>query len=138
MTRSKVSIIEHKLYLNPGTHDIEEVMIIYDNNTVGVSIEYHAGSTAKGALLNFMFETDNGVIDFDKSMILPVMLNVTQDFLPIQLFPGEYRVFFHDIEQSGTLSSGFGYPAVSQRLTITTGKEYIIITTNNVYTTIIF
>ena len=128
----------HINYLNPGTHDIEEATIMLENNTVGVSIEYHAGSTAQGALLNLMFENDNGDIDFDKSMVLPVMLNVTQDILPIQLFPGQYRVFFHDIEQSGTLSRGFGYPAVSERLTITTGKGYNIKKNCHLYTTIIF
>ena len=115
-------------------------MIIPENNTVGVLIEYHAGSTATGALLNFMFETGDGNIDFDKSVILVLKLNnITRGYiLPIQLFPGQYRVFLHDIEQSGTLSRGFRYPAVSQRLAITTGKGYIIITTNNVYTTILF
>ena len=94
-------------------------MLLFENNTVGVSIEYHAGSTAKGALLNFMFETGNGSIE---SVILPVKSNITQGhILPIRLFPGEYRVFFHDIEQSGTLLSGLGYPALSQQLTISTG-----------------
>ena len=100
-------------------------MLIRENNTVGVSIEYHAGSTAKGALLNFMFETGNGSIDFEKSVILPVKSNITRGYiiLPIQLFPGQYRVFFHDIEQSGTLLSGLGYPALSQQLTISTGTN---------------
>ena len=93
-----------------------------ENNTVGVSIKYHAGSTAKGALLNLMFETGNGSIDFEKSVILPVKSNITGGYiLPIRLFPGQYRVFFHDIEQSGTLLSGLGYPALSQKLTISTG-----------------
>ena len=97
-------------------------MIIPENNTVGVSIAYHAGSNAKGALLNFIFETDNGCIDFDKSVILPVKSNITRGYiLPIRLFPGEYRVFFHDIEQSGTLLSGLGYPALTRQLTISTG-----------------
>ena len=125
--------------MNPGTHDIERAVIVPENNTVGVCIAYHSGSTAEGALLNFMFETDNGSIDFEKSAILPVRSNITRGYiLPLRLFPGEYRVFFHDIEQTGILSRDFGYPAVSQRLAITTGKGYIIITTNNVYTTIIF
>ena len=100
---------------------------MFGNNTVGVSIEYHAGSTAKGALLNFMFETGNGSTDFDfnKSVILPVKSNITRGYiLPIRLFPGEYRVFFHDIEQSGTLLSGLGYPALSQKLTISTGINH--------------
>ena len=101
-------------------------MIVPENNTVGVCIAYHVGSTAKGALLNFMFETGNGSIDFEKSVILPVKLNITGGYsiLPLRLFPGEYRVFFHDIEQSGTLLRGLGYPTVSQRLTVSTGKEY--------------
>ena len=88
--------------LNPGTHDIEGAVIVPENNTVGVCIAYHVGSTAKGALLNFMFETGNGSIDFEKSVILPVKLNITGGYiiLPLRLFPGEYRVFFHDIEQS--------------------------------------
>ena len=114
--------------MNPCTHDIEGALIVPENNTVGVCIAYHAGSTAKGALLNFMFESDDGNIDFDKSVILVVKLNASRGYiLPIQLFPGQYQVFFHDVEQSGTLSRGFGYPAVSQRLTITTGKGYIVL-----------
>ena len=97
-------------------------MLIRENNTVGVSIAYHAGSTAKGALLNFMFETGNESIDFEKSAILLVKSNVPRGhILPIQLFPGQYQVFFHDIEQSETLLSGLGYPALSQQLTISTG-----------------
>ena len=96
---------------------------MFENNTVGVSIEYHTGSTAKGALLNLMFETDDENINFDKSVILPVKSNITQGhILPIRLFHGRYRVFFHDIEQSGTLLSGLGYPALSQKLTISTGS----------------
>ena len=95
---------------------------MFENNTVGVSIEYHAGSTAKGVLLNFMFETGDGSIDFEKSVILLVKSNITQGhILPIRLFPGQYRVFFHDIERSGTLSSGLAYPALSLKLTISTG-----------------
>ena len=102
-------------------------MFIRENNTVGVSIEYHAGSTAKGALLNFMFETDDENINFEKSVILPVKSNITREYiLPIQLFHGWYRVFFHDIEQSGTLLSGVGYPAFSQQLTISTGTNLTI------------
>ena len=97
---------------------------MFENNTVGVSIEYHAGSTAKGALLIFMFETDDENINFEKSVILPVKSNITRGhILPIQLFPGQYRVFFHDIEQSGTLLSGLEYPALSQQLTISTGTN---------------
>ena len=70
-------------------------MLLFENNTVGVSIEYHAGSTAKGALLNFMFVTGNGSIDYEKSVILPVKSNITRGhILPIRLFPGQYRVFF--------------------------------------------
>ena len=97
-----------------------------ENNTVGVSIEYHTGSTAKGALLNFMFETGNGCIDFEKSVILPVKSNITRGYniLPIRLFPGEYLVFCHDIEQSGMLLSGLGYPALSEKLTISTGINH--------------
>ena len=95
---------------------------MFENNTVGVYIEYHAGSTAKGALLNLLFETGNGCIDFDKSVILPVKSNITGGYiLPIRLLPGQYRVFFHDIEQSRTLSNGLGYPALSQKFTISTG-----------------
>ena len=99
---------------------------MFENNTVSVSIEYHAGSTAKGALLNFMFETGNGSIDYEKSVILPVKSNITRGhILPIQLFPGQYRVFFHDIEQSGMLLSGLGYPALSQQFNIiSTGTYY--------------
>ena len=100
-------------------------MLIRYNNTVGVSIEYHSCSDAEGALLNFMFETGNGSIDYEKSLILPVKSNITRGhILPIRLFPGEYRVFFHDIEQSGTLSSGLGYPALSRELTISTGINH--------------
>ena len=43
-----------------------------------------------------MFETGNGGIDFDKPVILPVKSNITRGH--IRLFPGQYRVFFHDIE----------------------------------------
>ena len=70
-----------------------------------MSIAYQAGSTAKGALLNLMFVTGNGSIDYEKSVILPVKSNITGGYiLPIRLFSGQYRVFFHDIERSGTLN----------------------------------
>ena len=99
-------------------------MFIRENNTVGVSIEYHTGSTAKGALLIFVFETDDENIKFEESVILPVKSNITREYiLPIQLFHGRYRVFLHDIERSGTLLSGLGYPALSQKLTISTGTN---------------
>ena len=69
---------------------------MFKNNTVGVSIEYHAGSTAKGALLNLMFVTGNGSIDYEKSVILPVKSNITRGhILPIfNYFTDSIECFF--------------------------------------------
>ena len=102
-------------YSNLGTHDIEGAVLITNNDTVDVSIDYHIGSNATGALLNFVYETDSGDIDFNRSVIVPVNRIDTEDInhtLPARLYSGQYVVFIHDIERSGALLSGLRYPAV--------------------------
>ena len=94
-------------------------MLITDNDTVDVSINYHIGSNATGALLNFVYETDSGDIDFNRSVIITVNRIDTEDTnhtLTARLYSRQYVVFFHDIERSGALLSGLRYPAVRSEL----------------------
>ena len=91
---------------------------------VQVSVGYSEGSSASGALFSFVFLTEDGGVDFNRSALLALDGNTS--LLPFNLHPGHYRVYVYDIEQDGTLSNGVLYPAVTEELNVTgngRGKE---------------
>lgn len=73
-------------------------------------IEVTFNSDARGALFNFVFTNNT----FIHSTL--VAFSNSSSLLPFRLFSGLYIIFVHDIEHEGTLSSGVGYPAVTNTL----------------------
>ena len=101
-------------------HDIEDVAVRMNSaNDTEVVTVYSEGSTARGALFDFVFIDDNGDVNFTRSGFLALDRNTSLHLiLPFNLYPGQYRVFVYDIESDGTLSNGVGYPAGTDELII--------------------
>ena len=79
----------------------------------GISTTYFEDSPASGALYSFAFITYLGGVDFNRSFLLSLDRNTSQNYTqPLDLYSGHYRVYVYDIEHDGTLSSGVRYPAV--------------------------
>ena len=96
------------------------------NGDVTLTAVYSKYSTASGALFGFVFITDSGDVDFNRSFLLALDRNT----LPFDLYPGHYRVYVYDIEHDRTLHNGVGYPAVTEELFISitnTGNDFQVI-----------
>jgi hypothetical protein len=82
------------------------------NNGIEIATEYSGHSNAGGALIVFIFITNSGEVNFNRSALLALDTNASLNYiLPFDLYTGQYRVYVYDIEQNGTLSSGVAYPA---------------------------
>ena len=103
------------------------MITLTESNTVNIHTLYSEGSAASGALFSFVFLTEDGGVDFNRSALLALDRNTSLNHtLPFKLHPGHYRVYVYDIEQDGTLSNGVQYPAVTEELNVTgngRGKE---------------
>lgn len=106
-----------------GTHGIANATVTQSSaGSVAVSTEYTNNSDESGALFNLVFINDREEVDFSRSILLPLDRITSGTYtLPFDPYPGQYRVFVYDIESDGTLTSGVGYPAVTDEL-ITTGN----------------
>lgn len=108
----------------PGTHDITGAVVEEENSIVNVMLSYCRYSSAKGAVMNFVFINDAGVVDLKKSVLSTVDAVTSHNYsVPFGLSAGMYRVFMYDIEQDGTLSNGVGYPAVRNVFTASQGYQ---------------
>lgn len=123
-----------------GTHGILSATPITGSNTseFHMKIAYYNHSNTRGALLNIVFITNDGDVDFAKSALLPLVKeHHPNGMLPQKLYhSGHYKIHVYDIEYDGTLSNGVGYPAAStdeipidrQSKHLLTSKMIIIIT----------
>ena len=120
----------HVLVLTPlGTHDIVNSQTSQtEEHAIIVTTRYSEHSTASGAMFSFVFITDSGDVDFNRSFLLALDRNTSHNhILPFDLYPGHYRVYVYDIEHDRTLHNGVGYPAVSEELVTiltNTGKSF--------------
>ena len=88
-----------------------------EERAITVTTVYSEHSSARGALFSFVFITDSGDVDFSRSFLLALDRNTSDNHtLPVDLYPGHYRVYVYDIEHDGTLHNGVGYPAVTEEL----------------------
>ena len=89
---------------------------------IEVSLNYSAGSVARGALLNYVGITDGGEVDIERSVLLTLNRNALSHG---NLSPGEYRVFIYDIGHDGMLeiSDGVSYPAVRAEVEISENSQ---------------
>ena len=106
-----------------GTHGLTNVMIRETESSVTVSTNYLEGSAVSGALFSFVFLTEDGGVDFNRSTLLIGDRN-SSILEACDLFPGHYLFYAYDIECYGTLSNGVVYPAVSEELFILYGNTH--------------
>jgi hypothetical protein len=81
------------------------------NGMINTSVTYSEHSTASGALFSFVYIAESGRVNFNRSFLLALDKNTSNNTLPFNLYPGHYQVYTYDIEHDGTLSNGAGYPA---------------------------
>ena len=87
------------------------------NGKLTLTASYSEHSTASGALFSFVFITDSGDVDFNRSFLMALDRNTSHNHtLPFDLYPGHYRVYVYDIELDGALHNGVGYPAATEEL----------------------
>ena len=90
-------------------------MFTENDCTIPLTAVYSENSAARGTLFSFVFITDSGDVDFNRSFLLALDRNTSQNYtLPFDLYPGQYQVYVYDIEYDGTLHNGLGYPAVTE------------------------
>ena len=97
-----------------GTHGVQDTIVTRnERNEITVTITYTLQSRESGALLQFI-SSDGDTLDFSRSAILALDRNTPAKYsVPIDLFPGQYRILAYDIENDGTLNNGVVYPAVN-------------------------
>ena len=97
-----------------------------------ISTQFCKGSAVSGALFSFVFLTEDGGVDFNRSALLALDRNTSLNHtLPFNLHPGHYRVYVYDIEQDGTLSNGVQYPAVTNEFKYNNDSN--LISTDDIY-----
>ena len=97
-----------------------------ESNAVSISTLYSEGSAARGALFSFVFLTEDGGVDFNRSALLVLDRNTSLNHtLPFNLHPGHYRVYVYDIESNGLLLDGTGYPAVTSELSVEGDNSFL-------------
>ena len=118
------------------THDISSsATLLTENSQVNVMTLYFEGSSAAGALYEFIFITDSGAVDFTRSALVALNRSTSGNYvLPFNLSAGQYRVFVYDIEQNGTVWGGVQYPASRDEVTINesnSGTKCVSVDYNN-------
>ena len=108
---------------NAGTHDIMDILLSSYGNNLEVVVTFFAESTARGAVMNCVSVNDSGEINITSSVLLTLERNNSTAMSSFNLYPGQYQVFVYDIEQDGTLSSGVGYPAVTDQLLVSGNRN---------------
>ena len=98
--------------------------MIFDVNDYSVNIiaYFVANSTATGGLFNFFFvDESDGSIDIRKSYSMEVhRSNISNGImLPLDLWPGLYRVYVYDIESNQRLTDGLNYQAKDKSYRVT-------------------
>ena len=118
-----------------GTHDILNATTTEtDDDAIVITTLYSEHSDARGALFDFVFIDDNGDVDWYRSVLLALDRNISLNHTlpqPFNLYPGQYKVFIYDIERSGKLSNGVGYPAVMNELLANEGNALVCLRTCN-------
>ena len=78
-----------------------DATFISHNDTTEVIVNFFADSTARGAVMNCVSISTSGDVNFTSSVLLTLgRINDTAT-TSIDLYPGEYSVYFYDIEQDG-------------------------------------
>ena len=81
-----------------GTHDIMDVLVNSNGNTIEVVVTFFAGSTARGAVMNCVSVNDSGEINItsSRSVLLTLERINSTAITSFNLYPGQYQVFVYD------------------------------------------
>ena len=91
---------------------------------IGTNSVTDTSTTASWALFSFMFLTEDGGMDFNRSAPLVLDRNTSLNHtLPFNLHPGHYRVYVYDMEQDGTLSTGLLHPVEEKEHWVSNGTK---------------
>ena len=93
-----------------------DAIFVSHNDTTELIVNFFADSTARGAVMNCVSISTSGVVNFTSSVLLTLERINDTATTAIDLYPGEYSVYFYDIEQDGKLSLGEGYSAVTDQV----------------------
>ena len=115
-----LTIILEVAIIIAGTHDIENVTVIEENNRVTAKTEYFEHSTARGALYVIMSQDATGLVCMTQDK------NTPNSTIPFILSGGSMTLFVYDIESNGTLANGVGYPAVNGEIVTSGTTEGVI------------
>ena len=96
--------------MHSGTHGIRDVVITPDFQ---VSTIYSDQAPESGCLVVLLSDDVNSeFVNFTRSVTFAIDNTTSLNYtLPVELFPGRYRVLFYDVEQDGMLFTGTTYPA---------------------------
>ena len=94
-----------------------------NGNTIEVVVTFFAESTARGAVMNCVSVNDSAEINITSSVLLTLERFNSTAMTSFNLYPGQYQVLVYDIEQDGTLSSGVGYPAITDQLLVSGNRN---------------
>ena len=94
-----------------------------NGNTIEVVVTFFAESTARGAVMNCVSVNESGEINITSSVLLTLERINSTAMTSFNLYSGQYQVLVYDIEQDGTLSSGVGYPAITDQLLVSGNRN---------------
>ena len=100
-----------------------DTLLSSNGNTLEVVVTFFAESTARGAVMNCVSVNESGEINITSSVLLMLERINSTAMASFNLYPGQYQVLVYDIEQDGTLSSGVGYPAITDQLLVSGNRN---------------
>ena len=104
----------------------------FDVTSHTIRTKYFEYSTAIGALYIFIFINEDRLIDFSRSLYLPLNRSSSHYYTLPDISSGLYQVLVYDIESDVTLYDRLSYPAYTNIITISDrgqGKGLITVTT---------
>ena len=90
------------------------------NNTIKFKLKFFNLSDAMGAMVGFLFKEIDGTINLNRSKFMPFDRRAIHS---LSLDSGSYAVHAYDIEHSGVLDAGIGYPAFTSDIVIDGDSE---------------
>ena len=103
-----------------GTHDVMDATFDVTSHTI--ETEYFEYSTAMGALYIIIFVNEDRLIDFTRSLYLPLDRNSSHNYTLPNISSGQYQVLVYDIDSNVTLYDSVSYPAYIDTISIDYGQ----------------
>ena len=108
-----------------GTSDVD-VDIRDVGGVVKCTVSFCEGVAADGVLLYYLFVTEDGNVDFSKSVLQVLDRNESMNHSLVFYYDGQYQIYVYDITEGGTFASGIIPPSVTTIHSITAGNSALI------------